>query len=281
MDRVAQFPWRSFHGFYNEDGFISVNHRKELEREGFKFAPLDVAVHFSKEHEIPENIGLKTFMFQDLTLGYGTPNGAKIQTDANNKYISFMPAYGVESTRLWPSGNVTIQHAGTYVDNGYTLEVGGTTKFNGNSSVVGDLNVTGNITGATWSGTAIANNKLANSALTIGSTNIALGATSNTLAGLSTVTSTNFTGNLTGNVTGDVTGNAATATKLAATKNINGVAFDGSADITVVADAGTLSGTTLKSSVTGSSLTSVGTITSGIWSATAIDYSKLALTAIS
>lgn len=49
-----------------------------------------------------------------------------------------------------------------------------------------------------------------------------------------------FSGPLTGNVTGNVsgtsgstTGNAATATKLAATKNINGVAFDGSASISV------------------------------------------------
>ena len=55
-------------------------------------------------------------------------------------------------------------------------------------------------------------------------------------------------------------GNAGTATKLAASKNINGVAFDGSADITVPAAAETLTGTTLKSTVTGSSLTSVGTL---------------------
>ncbi len=61
------------------------------------------------------------------------------------------------------------------------------------------------------------------------------------------------------------TGNAATATKLTATKNINGVAFDGSADIsiTAIADAGTLSGTTLNSTILNSSLTSVGTLTSG------------------
>jgi hypothetical protein len=41
------------------------------------------------------------------------------------------------------------------------------------------------------------------------------------------------------------TGNASTATKLAATKTINGVAFDGSKNITItsVADAGTISGT--------------------------------------
>ena len=66
-----------------------------------------------------------------------------------------------------------------------------------------------------------------------------------------------------GSNTGDqttITGNAGTATKLAAPININGVAFDGSADITVPADANTLSGTAIKSTVTGSSLTSVGTL---------------------
>jgi hypothetical protein len=52
------------------------------------------------------------------------------------------------------------------------------------------------------------------------------------------------------------------ATKLATSRNINGVGFDGSGDITVNADAGTLTGTTLKSTVTGSSLTSVGTLNS-------------------
>lgn len=50
-------------------------------------------------------------------------------------------------------------------------------------------------------------------------------------------------------VTGDISGNAATATlasnstKLAVARSINGVAFDGSTDITISADAATLSGT--------------------------------------
>jgi hypothetical protein len=76
---------------------------------------------------------------------------------------------------------------------------------------------------------------------------------------------------ITGTNTGDqlnISGNAATATKLATAKNINGVAFDGSADITVTADAGTLTGTTLASNVVNSSLTSVGTLTSGTISLT-------------
>jgi hypothetical protein len=41
----------------------------------------------------------------------------------------------------------------------------------------------------------------------------------------------------------NATGNAATTTKLATARNINGVAFDGSADITIAVDASTLSGT--------------------------------------
>ena len=58
----------------------------------------------------------------------------------------------------------------------------------------------------------------------------------------------------------NTTGNAATATLLQTTRTINGVSFNGSANITVTADANTLSGTTLKSTVVTSSLTSVGTL---------------------
>ena len=72
----------------------------------------------------------------------------------------------------------------------------------------------------------------------------------------------------------NTTGNAATATKLAASKNINGVAFDGSANITIAADANTLTGTTLAGNVLNSSLTSVGTITTGVWSGTTIAITK-------
>ena len=71
-----------------------------------------------------------------------------------------------------------------------------------------------------------------------------------------------ITGNLTvtGTITGAVTGNASTATALQTARNINGVAFNGTADITVTAAAGTLTGATLASGVTASSLTSVGTL---------------------
>jgi hypothetical protein len=72
----------------------------------------------------------------------------------------------------------------------------------------------------------ITNAQLANNGLTIGSTNIALGATATTLTGLSSVTSTGFTGAL--------TGNSSTATTLATARNIYGNSFNGSADLTQI-----------------------------------------------
>lgn len=47
--------WRPFHGYWNEDGYISVNMRHVFEREGCRFAPLEVAKWFSRERDIPEN----------------------------------------------------------------------------------------------------------------------------------------------------------------------------------------------------------------------------------
>jgi hypothetical protein len=59
-----------------------------------------------------------------------------------------------------------------------------------------------------------------------------------------------------------IDGLAGSATKLATPQTINGVAFDGTSAITVTTDAGTLTGTVLKSTVVTSNLTSVGTLTS-------------------
>ncbi len=64
-------------------------------------------------------------------------------------------------------------------------------------------------------------------------------------------------------ISGAVTGNAGSATVLATARNINGVSFNGSADITVTAAASTLTGTTLSSGVVTSSLTTVGALASG------------------
>lgn len=62
------------------------------------------------------------------------------------------------------------------------------------------------------------------------------------------------------NALANESGNVATATALQTARNINGVSFNGTADVTVTAAAGTLSGATLASGVTASSLTSVGSL---------------------
>ena len=74
----------------------------------------------------------------------------------------------------------------------------------------------------------IATGILGNSSFFLGTTSITLNqgtGTVTSLAGMTSVSSTLFTGAL--------TGNASTSTKLAATVNINGVAFDGSGSVTI------------------------------------------------
>lgn len=58
--------WKPYFGNTNEDGFLCCHNREILEGVGMKFAPIDVAKHFSKENELPENKGLETFMFHSL-----------------------------------------------------------------------------------------------------------------------------------------------------------------------------------------------------------------------
>src|SRR3990167_8371891 len=66
MELVATREWKSYYGNTNEDGFICCHNRKWLEYQGCKFATLEQAVLFSKEHEIPENKGIDTFAFHHV-----------------------------------------------------------------------------------------------------------------------------------------------------------------------------------------------------------------------
>ena len=128
------------------------------------------------------------------------------------------------------------------------------------------VNAAANISGTTLASNVVTSSITTVGALGSGSIGTGFGIINNAAAITGTVitASSNFAGAL----TGEVTGNAATATALATTRAINGVNFDGSAAITVTAAAGTLSGDTLKSTVVTSSLTTVGTIGTGVWAAT-------------
>jgi hypothetical protein len=71
----------------------------------------------------------------------------------------------------------------------------------GSGKVTSDMIVDATIVGGDIAAATVANSNLVNSSITIGSTSTALGATSTTLAGLTSVTSTTFVGNLTGTAT--------------------------------------------------------------------------------
>ena len=126
--------------------------------------------------------------------------------------------------------------------------VTGATFSSGTATLTRNDGVDVDITGI-W--TSIPNTALANDDVTIGTTAIELGASSTTLAGLTSVSSTTFTGALTGNVTG----NASTASTLQTGRDIAisgditaaGVTFDGSQNITLSAtiDAGVVDTTEL------------------------------------
>ena len=66
MDLIATRPMVFHHGNNNEDGQICCWNRQWLISQGCKFATLEQAIHFSKEHEIPENKDIKTFAFHSL-----------------------------------------------------------------------------------------------------------------------------------------------------------------------------------------------------------------------
>lgn len=67
MKLAATRRWQIFYGNTNEDGFICCHHRNWLEKScGMKFGTLEQAIHFSREHTIPENIGINSFCFHSL-----------------------------------------------------------------------------------------------------------------------------------------------------------------------------------------------------------------------
>lgn len=63
LPKKIGMEWKPFHGFYNEDGYISVNMRHVFEEHGCKFAPFEEALLFGREMPLPENKGLRTFAY--------------------------------------------------------------------------------------------------------------------------------------------------------------------------------------------------------------------------
>lgn len=109
------------------------------------------------------------------------------------------------------------------------------------------------------------------------------------------ITADNFVGNLTGNVSANIgtstfniieaqevrgprlVGNATSASRLEVARLINGIEFNGTQDVTVPAEASTLTGFRLANNVLESSLTSVGTLNSLTVADAGINISSSAL----
>ena len=154
-----------------------------------------------------------------------------------------------------------------------TYVTGGTFTSGSLSLGLNDGSSAQDITGF-WSN--IPNSALSNDSVTIGTTSIDLGASSTTLAGLTSVTSTAFSGNLTGNVTGDltgdvtgdVTGNADTATALETARNFSitgdvtasNVSFDGTGNVSLNGTVTKIQGVSMTSAEV-TQLANIGTTT--------------------
>ena len=118
----------------------------------------------------------------------------------------------------------------------------------------------------TWSVDATSANTMGKVVARNSSGGFAAGLITADLAGDVTGSITGATGTFSGTVTASrfvgatLSGNSLTATELQTPRNINGVAFNGSKDITVPASARTLTDTTIANSVIYSSLQTVGTL---------------------
>ena len=274
---------------------------------------ISVAAPFSGSYDdltnkpfIPSLTGYATETFVTTrgyltSIGTGTITNAMLEGNiANAKLLNSTVTIGSTVVAL---GTITANLAGL---NSVTA-----TNFIGNATTVTNgvyTNSIGAVTDIMLAGN-IANNKLANSSITVNGTSISLGSSATITAanpnaltigtGLSgtsytggsavtialasgygdtqnpyaSKTANNFLAAPNGSngaptfraiVAADIptlnqntTGSAATLTTA---RNINGVSFNGSADITITSAAGTLTGTELNSTVVTSSLTSVGTL---------------------
>jgi len=63
LPTLLNFEWKSYFGYYNEDGFFVVHNRHILEENGCVYAPVDVAARFSHERQTDETIGITPFGF--------------------------------------------------------------------------------------------------------------------------------------------------------------------------------------------------------------------------
>jgi hypothetical protein len=66
LPKKYNIPFQEREGFWNEDGNVCVYNRESFRLHNIKYAPIDVAVKFSKETVIPENENVNSFGFHNF-----------------------------------------------------------------------------------------------------------------------------------------------------------------------------------------------------------------------
>ena len=210
----------------------------------------------------------------------GTLSGARLPTPTTSvlggilslasntldQFVTYIDSSGVQHTARPSFSNISGTIAGSQLPFPATGGLGGVLSLAPSSHqfVTGVSSTTGAVSAAQPAASDLTNGTTGSGSVVLSSSPTLVSPNIGTATGNLTG---NVTGNLTGNVTGNVsgssgstTGNAATAAALQFPHTINGVSFDGSANIIVPASAVTLTGTALASNVLASSLTSVGTL---------------------
>lgn len=155
------------------------------------------------------------------TVGVG--NGIALPTATGGRTL-YVENKGTNALTIYPASGAQID--GATANTPIVLAVNGRVDFFASSSTQWYSSANDAINTSALVGT-VANAQLANSALTLGTTAVSLGATATTIAGLVSVTSTTFVGAL--------NGNASTSTKWTTPITVNGTNLDGSANITITA----------------------------------------------
>ena len=60
---TLDLEWKSYFGYYNEDGFFTCHNKHLYEENGCVYAPVEVAAKFSHERQTAETIGITPFGF--------------------------------------------------------------------------------------------------------------------------------------------------------------------------------------------------------------------------
>ena len=110
-----------------------------------KFQMVDAGVTSQSWNFIQENSVSARIRYANINAQM-VSNTAGAETGIMRFYTKPSATSVTEGLRIWSTQNVSIQSGGTFTDAGFRLDVSGSTRLNGNTTITGSLNVTGSST---------------------------------------------------------------------------------------------------------------------------------------